>query len=196
MAAAAPQRPARSRTSIPASKAIKKLKPQCPDELYTQPNQLIPLFERRAEPSRLSVMVTPTARARAAAKRPCPWPRPTRRKAAIGHRADRLRGPQGEPRRRRARAEVHRPRCSRPKGPALLLRSSRSFRGSHQTRRSSCRRMLGQSSCLYGGPLVPAHLLPRHGPRSRRRFPELVGAVGGAPRSRRVTGARAQTRGG
>ena len=119
----------------PGFEAIKKLKPNV-QMMYTQPDQLIPLFER----GDIAVAVWYTDRTGPRPPRACPWPPPTRRKAPSA-------SCRPSPCPRRARRGSSRrstsPRCSRRKASsALRSRSSRA----PPTRRSSSRRTW-PSSC-------------------------------------------------
>ena len=120
----------------PGFEAIKKLKPNV-QMMYTQPDQLIPLFER----GDIAVAVWYTDRTGAAAAKGVPVAAAYPKEGADRHRADRLRA-QGEPE-EGARAEVHR-HAALAGRPALLCAVA--VRGTHATRRSSSRR-IWPSSC-------------------------------------------------
>ncbi len=160
----------------PGFEAIKKLKPNV-QMMYTQPDQLIPLFER----GDIAVAVWYTDRTGAAAAEGRARGRRLPEGRRHRHRADRLRA-QGEPE-EGARPEVHRDAALAGR-PALLCAVA--VRGTHQQDGQAAAGS-GQARALWRP--RAAHVLPRHGPR-REEVPGVVGALGA--RDRAVTGARAR----
>ena len=160
----------------PGFEAIKKLKPNV-QMMYTQPDQLIPLFER----GDIAVAVWYTDRTGAAAAKGVPVAAAYPKEGAIGI-VPTVSVPKASQKKELAQKYIA--TLLSPEGQLCFAQSQ--FAGpTNKTVKLPAGS--GQARALWRP--RAAHVLPRHGPR-REEVPGVVGALGA--RDRTVTGARAQ----